>query len=852
MVYRWFYGLLAGLMFAQSVQAGGSGLNVLVVANQNSSNSLELANYYAEKRGVPPQNMLRINWPGARTQWTYADFSSCLLEPLRAMLLSRPLTNQAEFLVLSMDIPYSTALGTSVNSTTSALYYGFKTNGPAPGADIPASCSLPAASSNAFAGRESPFRSLPPGSLDFTNLMTTMITASNLAMAKLIVDQGSVSDESFPTQTVWLAKGPDYDRNVRYWQYDNTIFNTRLLGNYSIRRTTAIGPGGLGNILGFQSGAYNYGTGNAWFVPGALADNLTSFGGQILQDNGAQLNLLALLAAGASGSYGTVVEPCAYLEKFPSPQVYFYQARGFALAECYYQSLTNPYQGLLVGEPLAAPFARRGQGAWSTASGAILHGTTNLTVSFSAADARQPLQQVDLFIDGRWARTLTNIPPAPGNVLQATVNGRTITYTVPPNATIQSVAEGWAAAFFPLRNQTKVVAEAHGDRIELQYTDFSTAGPLPLTVQSLVGSAPTLTTRARAAQPAFLESAAAGIRAFTVTGTPGAGSVLGLTVSRTNSTQVTIGVTNNSSLTLYDMGQQLMNAISSSPLLGLAPEGARMTDLVNRSTATNSQKVEFNLQANSTGWQAAQIQVAPVGNFSFSPSGTVRLDVNLEDLRPRNHIYVTAGLDTLPASFSFDSALQSDGAHELFAVAYEGSHVRTQTRATLPVAIQNLDWSATLDIRFGGSNTVPDALLSFQVTANAPAVSQIELFTTGGSAGIVTGQTNATFNVPGQDLGPGLHPFYAVVTAVGGQQVRTETRMIRLTSAIPLFPVLITAPPPVLKWAAVAGRTYEILSTTNLSIPFGTTAMVVPESSLGQWTDPSPPGPHFYQVRALP
>ena len=69
--------------------------------------------------------------------------------------------------------------------------------------------------------------------------------------------------------------------------------------------------------------------------------------------------MLVFLNSGASGSHGTVTEPCNYLEKFPSPQDYFYQARGFNLAECYYLSLVNPYQGLIVGEPLAAPFAGR-------------------------------------------------------------------------------------------------------------------------------------------------------------------------------------------------------------------------------------------------------------------------------------------------------------------------------------------------------------------------------------------------------------------------------------------------------------------------------------------------------------
>ena len=126
-----------------------------------------------------------------------------------------------------------------------------------------------------------------------------------------------------------------------------------------------------------------------------------------------QTPLLAFLEAGACGSYGTVVEPCNYTYKFPDPMVYFYQNRGFCLAEAYYQSLPNPYQGLMVGEPLSAPFARPGSAAWnSPAEGSVLSGLATFNLSFSAADTNLPLAQVDLFVDGNFVQTVTNLPPS--------------------------------------------------------------------------------------------------------------------------------------------------------------------------------------------------------------------------------------------------------------------------------------------------------------------------------------------------------------------------------------------------------------------------------------------------------
>jgi len=134
--------------------------------------------------------------------------------------------------------------------------------------------------------------------------------------------------------------------------------------------------------------------------------------------------ILDFLNAGASGSYGTIVEPCAYFEKFPSPQIFYYQARGFSLAECFYLGVTNPYQGILVGEPLAAPFARPATGAWSNLPlNARLSGTTNLAFGCAAADASRPVQQADLFVDGTFLQSLTNIPPQQNNQLFLSVNG---------------------------------------------------------------------------------------------------------------------------------------------------------------------------------------------------------------------------------------------------------------------------------------------------------------------------------------------------------------------------------------------------------------------------------------------
>src|SRR5262245_7564834 len=67
----WHVIVLACTLSGYNLHAGGSGLNVLVVVNPNSPNSLELGNYYCERRQVPPQNVVRLrNWTSGNLGWT--------------------------------------------------------------------------------------------------------------------------------------------------------------------------------------------------------------------------------------------------------------------------------------------------------------------------------------------------------------------------------------------------------------------------------------------------------------------------------------------------------------------------------------------------------------------------------------------------------------------------------------------------------------------------------------------------------------------------------------------------------------------------------------------------------------
>ena len=133
-------------------------------------------------------------------------------------------------------------------------------------------------------------------------------------------------------------------------------------------------------------------------MPGAICENLTSYGGR-LGNVGNQTPLTEFLRYGAAGSSGTVVEPYAITFKFPSPMIHVHYARGCSLAEAFYQSLHGPFQTLIVGDALCQPFATppkvlvEGVAPMETVSG-----TKRLTFNKEASPVR--VAGMELYIDG--------------------------------------------------------------------------------------------------------------------------------------------------------------------------------------------------------------------------------------------------------------------------------------------------------------------------------------------------------------------------------------------------------------------------------------------------------------------
>ena len=116
-------------------------------------------------------------------------------------------------------------------------------------------------------------------------------------------------------------------------------------------------PNSIKDVAGLTMGSANFDwpASGSQLLPGAIAENLTSLGG-VMKENGGQTPLTVFLQAGAGGSSGTVTEPYAIQAKFPEPFIHVHYRRGVNLAEAFHQSVAAPYQLLIVGDPLCAPW----------------------------------------------------------------------------------------------------------------------------------------------------------------------------------------------------------------------------------------------------------------------------------------------------------------------------------------------------------------------------------------------------------------------------------------------------------------------------------------------------------------
>lgn len=326
---------VAGVAAVPRLHAADLGL----VINVADPYSVAVGAFYVEARQLLPQQVLRVVLP-VQSRLDGEEFD------LLAAQIGAHFGEGVQALALAWRRPY----GVGCQSITGALALGRDV------ALCAHSCAPTPTSPYFNAGTARPWREL--------RLRPSMLlAAADAAGARTLITRGVASDGQLgrrggPPVVARFVETDDAARAVRSRFYPPA----GLLRGRGVR--IVLGPDDGREVLAeptlvYQTGAVGVTAPERLGLrPGSLADHLTSFGGQLDGDSG-QMTALAWIAAGATASYGTVSEPCAHAQKFPHPQVLLrHYLQGSTAIEAYWKSVAWPSQGLFIGEPLAAPFAR--------------------------------------------------------------------------------------------------------------------------------------------------------------------------------------------------------------------------------------------------------------------------------------------------------------------------------------------------------------------------------------------------------------------------------------------------------------------------------------------------------------
>jgi uncharacterized protein (TIGR03790 family) len=346
-----------------------------VIVAQGDPVSQQIGQYYAQVRGIPAANIIQVPINTGSDTISDTDFAA-----IKAQVDSE-LPSNVQATLLTWTAPSRVVGAGGAMSITSAMAFGYD-----PKWTETTPCSPTAPSPYYNSDSTTPWT-------DFHMRPSMMLGESTFAAAQALIDRGVSSDMTYPSGNGYLIRTTDVARSVRWYDFAplpalwshpnglslNYIDNSNGTGLDYIANTS--------NVLFYFTGLASVPEiATNTYLPGAIADHLTSYGG-VLPTGAGQMPATAWLDAGATGSYGTVQEPCNYTPKFPQASVVIDQYyRGATLIEAYWKSVQWPGEGLFLGEPLARPFedhasskVEAGQYVISTRS---LHGNSRYEIQY--------------------------------------------------------------------------------------------------------------------------------------------------------------------------------------------------------------------------------------------------------------------------------------------------------------------------------------------------------------------------------------------------------------------------------------------------------------------------------------
>ena len=340
--------------------AGQSGANVAVVINESSSASVTVGEYYAVRRSLPNENVIRIKVTPGDTI-SRAAYAAGIEAPVAQALAKAGLQDRILFIVLTKGIPLR-ILGTtgpygsaaSVDSELTLLYRRMTGRPVPPGGPL----------ENPFFAAKADPAAKPFTHKDHDIYLVTRLDGPTVEDARQLVDRGSAAEAE--GAVYFDQRGEARSALADRWMADAAdAITNHASGATAIVEPTPKPVTPTAPALGYFSwGGADPAVATSdlalEFAPGGIAATLGSGDGRTLEPPAKGRVSIggALVKAGAAGVGVNVSEPL--LQSSFRPQILFpAYLGGSTLAEAFYRSLPHlSWQSIVIGDPLLRPFGK--------------------------------------------------------------------------------------------------------------------------------------------------------------------------------------------------------------------------------------------------------------------------------------------------------------------------------------------------------------------------------------------------------------------------------------------------------------------------------------------------------------
>jgi hypothetical protein len=419
------------LFAASAASAGGGPENVLLLVNANSDSSKTIANHYINWRQIPASNVLYLNYKGSPGIAGAIAFRDQILMPALTAIDERHLAQQIDYIVYSSDFPWRIDMremfpnekfppqfdpDASLNGATYLLPFllsqsrfiiepGINWYVPGPIETNMEQCqNLADVPSRGFRSRYAwdkdgkRTEGLPPGQRYYLSTVLGITRARGNTVDEVLkyLQLSAAADGTRPRGTIYFMWNKDIRSSARDKCFPAVAAQINKAGGHAVVQQGRL-PTGAKDVAGLMVGLaeFNLAKEGIRILPGAICDHLTSEGGIIAATAG-QTPLSEFLRHGAAGASGTVAEPWSLQAKFPLASIQLHYVRGCSLAEAFYQSVSGPYQLLIVGDPLCQPWATTPK---ISVAGVKPDEKVKSTISLTPSSFA-PIGAYELFVDG--------------------------------------------------------------------------------------------------------------------------------------------------------------------------------------------------------------------------------------------------------------------------------------------------------------------------------------------------------------------------------------------------------------------------------------------------------------------